>query len=394
MTAINDQNGSGTAAIQGGAVAEIVGPPRERFLTSEWHERDLEVVFRPMWHLVCHATELPDAGSYMTFTFGEEEIFVIRTSSGEVRGYHNFCRHRGHRLCTSEQGSFKRMIVCPYHSWAFSPEDGSCRVAVRMHEGFNHEDWPLFDVAVEEVDGLVFACLSDTPPASIGAAMRDVDLGGFDLARMKLAVRKSYIVQANWKIVVENNSECYHCAVNHPELCTVYDPWATDYVEDLDAVSEGSQAVSTISGADVGARTLEGQTWTVDGEHVCALPLPRTNQAPAHGREFYWQPGNMMSIAPEYAFVFTLRPIAPDRTLKTDFYLVHEDAEEGVDYDLETLTRFWSATMDQDGALCEEVQRGMRMPRFTPGPLNRHYQAGQISFYRWYEERLQQAGVV
>jgi glycine betaine catabolism A len=371
-------------------IHEDTGPPRERFVTQGWHERELAAVFRPMWHLVCHATELPEAGSYMTFSLGAEQVFVIRARDGAVHAYHNFCRHRGHRLCTADQGKFRRLIICPYHSWSYSPENGSCHHAVKMHEGFNPDDWPLLPVAVEEVDGLVFVCMDENPPASIGQALRDVGFGGYDMTRLKLAARRSYAVEANWKIVVENNSECYHCAANHPELCTVYDPWGIDFVEHPDEL-DGSHSVATVTGSDAAGRSLAGMSWTIDGEVVNDVPMPRTDGGPADGRELWWHPGNFAALARDMAFIFTLRPLGPQQTLKTDLYLVSEDAREGIDYDLEKLTRFWQTTMKQDVALCEEVQRGMSMPGYTPGPLNKHYQAGQIGFYRWYEERLRNA---
>ena len=205
---------------------------------------------------------------------------------------------------------------------------------------------------------------------------------------MKLAARRDYETSANWKVVVENGSECYHCALNHPELCKVYDPWGIDYVENIDA--PGGNAVAAVLGADVGARTLEDMTFTPAGERVCAVPSPRLDEEVPHARELWWQPGNALSLTRDSGFLFTVRPSGPNRTMQTQFWLVHEDAREGSDYTLEQLMRLMVVTQDEDRTLCEEVQRGLEQRRYTPGPLNLHYQAGQIEFYRWYESRLLQ----
>jgi phenylpropionate dioxygenase-like ring-hydroxylating dioxygenase large terminal subunit len=384
-----DEIGISRATTRPRGAAELVGPPRERFTDPAWHRRDLEAAFLPEWHLVAHSSELRNPGDFTTFSLGYNEVVVVRKRDGALRAYHNFCRHRGHRLVTSETDRIGRNIVCRYHGWAFDTGSGSCVHAPRMHSSFEPRDWPLIAVSVEEAHGFVFVCLSDNPPPSIAASMSTVGFGGYDPDRMTLAFRDSYVVQANWKTVVENNVECYHCALNHPELCSAYDPWS-NFVDE-DSFNEGkalSGEFASIHG--VAAREVPDQRLTIDGKQICQLDLPRKYGRPEDAFEMWWNPGYYIVLARDLGFVFTVKPVDENACMKTDFYLVHEDARAGTHYDLDELTRFWSSTMREDNALTAEVHRGMQMPRYVPGPLNKHYQTGQIAFYSWYEERIKQ----
>lgn len=359
-------------------VSEITGPPRESFISDEWYKRDIDKVFRPAWILAAHTTELSTPGSFLTVSLDQEELIVVRDKQGNVNAFHNFCRHRGHRLCTSERGQLKGNIFCQYHGWAYSTQDGSCVRSIRMHEGFDKSQWGLVPAWCEEIDGLIFVSFSKEKPRSLRPSLTEVGYGGYDLRRLKLIERRTYPVNANWKVVLENNLECYHCTLNHPELITNWDPWR-DRANDISVVS---------SNGDVVLRGMGPVTNTINGETVCKLPVNRTEGGPADSFMVTWRPGNEIHFARDYVWIFTLKPAGPRVTIKTDFYLVHEDAREGVDYSVDEVVKCISLTMAQDSTLCEEVQRGYDMTRYTPGPLNQLYQRGQIAFYSWYEARL------
>ena len=143
---------------------ERLGPPREAFVTNEWYGRDLEAIFRPAWHVAAHSTELAEPGAFITFRLGDDEVVVLRDEDGTLQAFHNFCRHRGHRLCTTERGTVRKNLICPYHGWAYSAKDGSCRSAPRMHESFDAAEWSLVRAWVEEYRGLVFVCTADEAP--------------------------------------------------------------------------------------------------------------------------------------------------------------------------------------------------------------------------------------
>lgn len=371
---------------------EYLGPPRETYLTEEWLERDLEAIHRPAWHLVGHADELPDPGSFLTFKLVNEEVVVVRGEDGRLHAYQNFCSHRGHRLCRAASGALRnpRTLVCPYHSWSFSTDDGTCKNATRMHETFDRAKWGLTRASVHEETGLVFVSMNPVATYDIPRGIVK-GVGDYDLSRMKLAARIHHLVEANWKVSVENNSECYHCAANHPTLCTTYDPWR-DYVENLNAVGNGD-TVGDIAGHPVAARDLGMDvTWTLNNERVCAKHLPSTTGKVASAIEVWWEPGSVFQVMQDYAWSASFLPHSPQQTDLTMLFFVHADAVEGEDYQVDKLTQFYETTILEDIPLCEEVQRGLRNPNYVPGALNQHYQAGGIAFYELYYRKLAEHG--
>jgi Rieske 2Fe-2S family protein len=367
---------------------EYTGPPKEWYLGQEWHERDIEAIFRGRWLLAGHVDEL-EAGAkghgYLTFSLGGEEVLIRSSEDGEVCAYHNVCPHRGAQLCEGRSGrTLSSRIVCPYHAWTFSVSDGKLLSARHMHDDFDLAAIGLKPVKVEVWKGLIFVCLSEEAPPPLPEYFADVTFGGYEFEAMKLATAKSHEIEANWKIVVENNVECYHCAVIHPELVDVYD-WRITAEPDI----EGAMR-SRAEGLEV-IEAVQESPFTIKGESVCAIPSPRSDgeaEPPTHA--IAWEPGVVVSVSRDFAWLFVPKPLGPTRTELRQYWLVAKDAEEGRDYELENLKLFWDTTMHQDRGICEAVQRGIQMPAYTPGPLNRIHQIGQAGFYAWYMEQIRQ----
>src|SRR6266404_7525122 len=105
---------------------EEVGCPPDWFIAPEWYRRDLVAVFRPAWQFAGHASELKEEGSFITFSLGADEAIILRGRDGSLKAYYNFCRHRGHRLCSNQSGNFPMAgrVVCPYHGWTYSTDNG------------------------------------------------------------------------------------------------------------------------------------------------------------------------------------------------------------------------------------------------------------------------------
>jgi Rieske 2Fe-2S family protein len=369
---------------------EYTGPPKAWFLDEGWHERDLEAVFRCKWLVAGHVDELDADGSghgYITFSLGREEALIRRDEDGRVRAYHNVCPHRGAQLCKGGRGTTaSKRIVCPYHAWTFSAADGQLLSARHMHEDFDPSGLGLMPVHVEVWKGLIFVCFAEQAPAPVADYMGGVTLGGFDLEAMKLGASKTHAIEANWKIVVENNLECYHCVVIHPEFSAVFDWRGGSEGREFDF--EGERALRA-GGLEV-IESSHSSPLTIDGERTCEVLAPRRGGEadPFFAQFVLWEPGAAMSLSRDVAWFFLPKPLGPGRTELRQYWLVAAEAEEGRDYERERLMRFWDTTMLQDREICEAVQRGMRMPAYSPGPLNRVYQIGQAGFYAWYVEQI------
>jgi Rieske 2Fe-2S family protein len=304
---------------------------------------------------------------------------VVRDENGELRAYHNFCRHRGHPLCTERHGKLRTSkIVCPYHGWTYSTSDGSCQSAVLMPEDFDKSRYGLFPAQVADNEGFIFVTFADEPqplPDLAGVGFR-----GYDTRRIKVVARKTWETKANWHIVSENNMECYHCALNHPSLLRVHDPM-DDYIDDdhlAPAFTDPSHEPMLVWGTTM----RRASSYTIDNRSVCRMPMPRTDETPARVRQVGMHPGAFIVLGPDAGFITSWRPISVKHTRQEIRWVIHEDASPE-DYDEGLLTELLSVTQDEDEALAEQVQRGVEAPRFTPGPMNRNFQAGGILHYMW-----------
>jgi phenylpropionate dioxygenase-like ring-hydroxylating dioxygenase large terminal subunit len=369
--------------------AQHFGPPRESFFDPTWFERDLDAVFVPRWHFAGHVDELAEPGAYFLYTIGRYEVIVCRRSDGGIAAYHNFCRHRGYRLVTERRGKLRRNLACGYHGWTFARDSGDCLSATRMPEGFDLCEWSLRRAWVEDFHGLVFVCLAETAPEPVASAAAHLldstgGVSGYDLDRMRVAATDEWTIKANWKVVKENDDECYHCALNHPELARSYDPWSGMTVSGgADADLDAQWTTKDWAKIELGRVYTQGR--------VCEIPLPRTDgpgRFDAEEVQIFWLAGGHVIFVNDYARLSSFVPLGPELTLVQYWWFVDKDAVEGRDYDRANLMELLNVTSQQDTGLCEEVQRGVRMPAYTPGPLNLEHQTPAAAFYRWYERQL------
>ena len=379
--------------------------PRKFYVDGELFEEDLSRVFHANWLFAGHTCEIPEPGDYFLLPVGEEELIVLRDKEGGVRAHFNVCRHRGSRIATEPRGR-SRSLVCPYHQWAYKL-DGCLSNARLMGEGFDADEYSLRSAAVRELAGLVFVCLAQEPP-DFDAFFGDVEpqLRPHGLEGAKVAVRHRYEVRANWKTLVENNRECYHCRVSHPEFCmSNYDlglPGDTRADEGFDATLEreydrwqglglAPEEVSFPDGSPYRVSRLplkEGfLTESLDGGLVAPLMGDLTDPATGSLRIItlpnFWAHANC-----DYAMTTRLLPAGPELTRVEVCFLVREDAVEGVDYDPERVAAVWRATCEQDWELCENNSAGIKSVAYEPGPFSPVTESSVESFVRWYLDQL------
>ena len=195
--------------------------PRPFYTDENIYRAEMERIFRRGWLFAGHTCQIPRPGDYFVYDIDTESIIVTRDRAGEIRALFNFCRHRGARLCREAAGHAGK-FVCPYHQWVYEL-DGRLLKTTRMGDDFDPSQFGLHPAHVRELDGLIFVNLADNPRSfdeaheQIGSVIRP-----HRLARAKVAHVASYDVAANWKLVIENQRECFHCPSNHPEYLSAY----------------------------------------------------------------------------------------------------------------------------------------------------------------------------
>ena len=378
--------------------------PRPFYSDADYHALDLEAIWYRKWLFIGHTCEVAKPGDYFTVVVGEYPIVVVRGADKQVRAFHNVCRHRGARICRQERGSAAK-LVCPYHQWTYN-HDGSLIYARDMGKPFDPSAHGLKPGACNVAAGYVFISLAETPEDFEGfRAAVEPYIAPHHLDDAKVAVESSIVERGNWKLVMENNRECYHCAACHPELARVYDDRpALNGTEDAGtepmvaahwAKCEGLGLPSRFRIADdcqwrvVRSPFLrDAASMTMSGEPAVKRPMTGVADPRLGSMMMFLYPNTWNHLVADHGVSFRVLPLGPRETLVTTKWLVHKDAVEGVDYDRETLTRVWTATNDQDRFLVEETQRGVDSPAYEPGPYAPAHEDGVVQFVDWYAHSM------
>ncbi len=369
--------------------------PQPFYTDPDYFEFDLAAIFGRHWLFVGFEAELREAGDYLSLTIGHWPILVMKDRDGTVRGFHNSCRHRGSLLCQPGAGHAAR-IVCPYHRWTYGL-DGRLLAAGRMPDDFDKREHGLNPVRLEIVAGAILLCLADDPPP-LDTMRRDLTplLAPQNFGHAKLAHQSVLVEQANWKLVMENARECYHCATGHPELSRTFPVNSSAYFDiDPEAARTFEERMVT-AGLPMGPA---GEDWwqavrfplnagnvamTMDGEFSVAKLMCGAAGGDSGSMRWALEPNVFCHSTSDYTFAFTAMPISATETHVVSKWLVHEDAVEGVDYDVASLTDLWTRTNWQDKELCENNQRGVISPGYTPGPYSPDAESLTMRLVDWY----------
>jgi Rieske 2Fe-2S family protein len=320
-----------------------------------------ERVFASHWICAGREETIAQPGAFARVTIAGESLLVLRDRSGVPHAFYNVCRHRGTRLCEEERGTLASTIQCPYHAWTYRL-DGTLIGAPHMSEtpGFAMEDFPLHAAALARWEGFLFVNLSSNPePFERAFAPVLERFERWNLPSLTTVRRIEYPVRANWKLVMQNYSECLHCPTIHPELSTKlpYNSGANDLVEgpflggymEIKAPNESA--------------TMSGR--------ACAIPL---GELPGddRSRAYYYTlfPTMMLSLHPDYAVFYTVWPVAAKETRVVCEWMVHPDAPSKPGYNIADAEEFWDRTNRQDWHICEQSQLGVSSRVYAPGPYS------------------------
>ncbi len=370
-------------------------------------QADLENLFYNDWLFIGHDCEIPEVGDFFRYELGDYDIIVLRAEDNSIKAFHNTCRHRGSRLCKEDKGH-KSQFVCPYHQWTYDLS-GKLKYAKDMGENFNPNEHKLHSVNCETIEGIIYVCLGkNVPDFEVFKQAVSPYLKPHNLREAKIVHESSIIEEGNWKLVLENNRECYHCAGSHPELCRTYsdDPAITGIPDELDPTSgivqehwdkcEALAIPAKFLLSDDGQYRItrmplqhESESFTLNGKVASKKLMVDTPDKALGTLLFFHYPNTWNHFLSDHSITFCVTPLGPNKTRVTTKWLVHKDAVEGKDYDLESLTTVWKATNQQDLELVEENQRGIRSPNYTPGPYSTLHEDGVIQFVNWYQETSQ-----
>jgi glycine betaine catabolism A len=333
--------------------------PSTYYHSEEIFAREKESIFFHDWFCAAREEQLPEPGNHLVLNVAGQSVLVVRDKDNEVKAHYNVCRHRGARL-QAGPGEIPLSggvlgtagIRCPYHQWTYGL-DGRCLNAPYTKEGenFSKANFSLYPVAVETWGGFIFLNLNPrearyearTLKAQFGEAMERTRR--YPLADLRIAKSLTYEVQANWKIILENYNECYHCGGLHPELCEVVPAFRRQGGSELDW--------------ERGIPHKEGAvTFTATGKTDRA-PFPGLDEDEKvrHKGELIY-PNLMLSLACDHVAAFSLWPAGPDRTIVLCDFLFHPDEMKKADSDFRDVVDFWDMVNRQDWEICKRVQEG------------------------------------
>ncbi|HEY7140378.1 MAG TPA: aromatic ring-hydroxylating dioxygenase subunit alpha [Methylomirabilota bacterium] len=340
-----------------------------------------ERLFARLWVCVGRADQLPAAGHYRTVRVGDESVLVVRGEDGALRAFLNVCRHRGAQLCAAEQGQ-ARALQCRYHAWTYGLDGRLLRApGLQDSAAFDRRDFGLVAVALDTWEGLVWVSLAESPPPltdqllpQIADRLGDAErLGPYRIGTLAVARTVEYEVRANWKVVVENFMECYHCAPMHPELVRLLPAFRSGATQEY----------------GIGTRLAQDAEALTDSGRAPAPPFP--GLPPEHERHYYGmvvRPNMLLNLLPEHVIVHTLAPLAPDRSRVTCDWLFAPDAVARPGFDPADTVALFDRVNRQDWEVCEWVQAGTRSRAFANGgvyvPIERHIRG----FNDWVLEQL------
>lgn len=328
--------------------AQSLSLQAEAYTSASWAEVEKTAIFAKTWQWVCHIEKLSKHGAYVTTEIAGQPIVIVRDKDDALRAFYNVCKHRAHIIMQGD--GVARRLKCPYHAWTYDLEGQLVGAPHTDHlVDFEKSDICLTSVQVETFCGFVFVNLDPEAPslkAQSGALATEIMEWAPDVENLTFAHRLTYDIQSNWKNVVDNFLECYHCPTAHKDFCTLVD---------MDTYKVTTHGIYSSHMAEAGK--TDNKAYSIDGatvtDHAVWWLWPNTCLMRYPGR------GNMI--------VLHVIPAGPGRTLETyDFFF---ETSDKTDAEKEAITYLDDVLQAEDIALVESVQRGMESPAFDQGRI-------------------------
>ncbi len=340
-------------------LAEARTLPSEFYAAQGIFDLEMTSLFQSMWLPVCREEDAAQPGDFITREIGTERVLILRGKDNTVRAFYNVCRHRGSRLICDAAGQGLKKVMCPYHAWTYEL-DGSLVNAPSMGDGFDKNEFSLRTVNSTTRYGFVWINLDENAQALTEWQKDLPDIDRYHMQDLVRGKKMIYEVNANWKIICENYSECYHCALVHPQLNRISDFRSGRGEMERGACFNGGPMYLN---PGFTALTMSGKS---------SLPLiPDMSDADKAAIHYYVvYPNLLLGLHAEYVLVHTLWPVAPDKCIVECEWLYTSEAVNSKNFDPSDSVEFWDMTNRQDWGLCEGVQLGAASKGYQPGPFN------------------------
>jgi Rieske 2Fe-2S family protein len=345
--------------------------------------REQQFIFERMWFCAVRSSDLAKPGAFRKVQVGRESVLVVRGRDGALRAFLNICRHRGAQLCTEPAGEVKRNLQCPYHAWTYGL-DGQLVAAPNLTKmpDVDRVEYGLHKVHLREWLGYAWVSLADEPPSfeqdvqgAVVERLGDLEsIERYETEDLEVGKRITYDVKANWKLIIENFMECYHCATIHPELTELLPEFADGYAAQY-FVGHGAEFAE------------DAQGFTVDGsEGFGKLPGVGDDQ----DRRYYAitvKPTVFINLVPDHVIVHRMFPLAADRTIVECDWLYSKDVVAS-GKDVSRSVELFHRVNEQDFEACVRTQPAMSSRAYRDGgvlvPAEHHIGA----FHDWLQSQI------
>jgi len=361
---------------------------RAFYTDADIYKSEISEIYLKSWLYAGHISEIPKIGDWFLFEFGGESVIIVRSNDDEISALLNVCRHRGSRVCLESQGCSKK-LVCRYHGWAYEL-DGKLRNAAHMQDDFDKTGISLKRIHSEILEGMIYVNFAEHPASFEVVRKGLLDcLRPYRIDRAKVAHRQAFPISANWKLSLENYTECYHCAPSHPEYSRGHSLAKPETFPDerLEQVMSRAEACG-LSDRDVN-RTYMGAegfgadygyeryamwrghiTGSEDGQAVAPL-LGNIKDYDGGTTDIQVGPVTFGLAYCDHIVIYRFTPVSLDKSECDITWLVNGDAVEGRDYDKAKLTWLWDVTTVADKRIIENNALGVNSQFYEPGPLSK-----------------------
>jgi len=368
---------------------------QEFYTSADVFNAEMDIFLARYWMIAGHIARIPRKGDYFLYEMAGHSVIISRTGDGpeDVAAFHNVCRHRGAHVCEAAEGRVKGVFTCRYHAWSYKL-DGSLANWRHMPDGLDKKDFGLKPCGVKVFEGAIFVSLDPDNAPDFDQMVSHVRerWARYDIGNCKIARRQTYEVDANWKLGIENNLECYHCLASHPEYTAAHafvkadEKLNSKAISDFEEFSQSWNAQMEAKGVPTGFTDFletDGQlcragTWGIkdgfktgsrDGQPLAPLLGNITEYDSSVSSGCFGALCYFFAYC-DYAILTRYTPLSATKTLVEFTWLVRGDADPEKDFDAEELSWLWDITTEQDKDIIELNAKGVESRGYMPGPYS------------------------